>query len=212
MFTSRKLPPAPDLESARKNARILNIDDQEWPYQPLLERDGYHVERWAEIRTLTQLTDGHYNLILLDIQGVGMTESQKLQGLGILEHIKRTNPAQSVIVYSSKAQKPSMNKYISMADAVLDKADPYVEFKSAIDDLIVNRTSFDYFVAVMNRELGTDAARAPKAVQYALASVRRNDTDQLGRYLEKVLTNGQKITTVLGIVAAGVKVVRAFAA
>jgi CheY-like chemotaxis protein len=210
VFNSRALPAAPDFETARRNARILNIDDQEWPYQPLLERDGYHVERWPEIRNLSQLTDGHYNLILLDIQGVGMAEAQKLQGLGILEHIKRTNPAQSVIIYSSKAQKPSMNRYISMADAVLDKADPYVDFKSAIDDLIVNRTSFDYFVAVMNRELGPDAARAPKAVQYALTAMRTGSTEKLSRYLDKVLTNAATITTVLGIVGAGVKVVRAF--
>lgn len=210
MFTTRSLPAAPDLETARKNARILNIDDQEWPYQPIFERDGYHVERWAEVRNLSQLTDGHYNLILLDIQGVGLAESQKLQGLGILEHIKKTNPAQSVILYSSKAQKPSMNRYISMADAVLDKADPYVDFKSEIDNLLMSRTSFDYFVAVMNRELGSDAARAPKAVQYALKAARSGSTDGLSRYLNKMLTNGATITTVLGIVAAGIKVVKAF--
>jgi CheY-like chemotaxis protein len=210
MFGSRTLPAAPDFETARKNARILNIDDQEWPYEPLMERDGYHVERWPEIKNLSQLTDGHYNLILLDIQGVGLAEDQKLQGLGILEHIKKTNPAQSVIVYSSKALKPSLNRYVSMADAVLDKADPYVKFKSAVDDLIVNRTSFEYFVAVMNRELGSDAARAPKAVQYALTAAKTGSTEKLSRYLDKVLTNGQTITTVLGIVAAGVKVVRAF--
>lgn len=210
MFGSRALPVAPDLETARKNARILNIDDQEWPYQPLLERDGYHIERWPEVRNLSQLTDGHYNLILLDIQGVGMDESRQLQGLGILEHVKKTNPAQSVIVYSSKPQKPSRNQYLSMADAVLDKGDPYIDFKSAIDDLISKRTSFDYFVAVMNRELGTDAARAPKAVPYALVAARRGNTDKLARYLDKVLANREKITTVLGIVAAGVKVVRAF--
>lgn len=210
MFNTRELPAAPDFETARKNSRILNIDDQEWPYAPLLERDGYHIERWPEIRNLSQLTDGHYTLILLDIQGVGLKEAQKLQGLGILEHIKKTNPAQSVIVYSSKPQKPSRNRYISLADVVLDKADPYVDFKSAIDDLIVNRTSFDYFVAVMNRELGIEAARAPKAVEYALKALKSGHTDKLGRYLGKVLTNGAQITTVLGIIEAGIKVVRTF--
>ena len=209
MFNSRPLPAAPDLETARKNARVLVIDDQEWPYQDLLQRDGYHIERWPEVRNLSQLTDGHYNLILLDIQGVGLAESQRLQGLGILEHIKSTNPAQSVIVYSSKSQKPSANKYLSMADKVFDKADQYTDFKSEIDSLIVNRTSFDYFVAVMNKELGADAARAPKAVHYALKAARSGSTDKLSGYLDRVLTNGSQITTILGIVAAGVKVVRA---
>jgi hypothetical protein len=95
-----------------------------------------------------------------------------------------------------------------MADKVFDKADQYTDFKSEIDNLIVNRTSFDYFVAVMNKELGSDAARAPKAVQYALKAARSGSTEKLSGYLDRVLTNSSKITTILGIVAAGVKVVK----
>lgn len=209
MFASRTPQSAPDLETARKNARVLVIDDQEWPYQELFERDGYHIERWAEVRNLSQLTDGHYNLILLDIQGIGLSESQKLQGLGILEHIKTTNPAQSVIIYSSKSQKPSANKYLSMADAVFDKASQYTEFKAVIDSILTNRTSFDYFIAVMNKQLGVDAARAPRAVQLALRAARSGRTDGLSKYLSKTLSNPNQVTTILGIVAAGIKVVRA---
>ncbi len=209
MFTSRAPQSAPDLETARKNARVLVIDDQEWPYQELFERDGYHIERWAEVRNLSQLTDGHYNLILLDIQGIGLSESQKLQGLGILEHIKTTNPAQSVIIYSSKSQKPSANKYLSMADAVFDKASQYTEFKTVIDNILTNRTSFDYFIAVMNKQLGTDAARAPKSVQLALRAARSGRTERLSKYLSRTLSNPNQVATILGIVAAGIKVVRA---
>lgn len=60
-----------DLEAIRKQAKILVIDDQEPPMLTLFKRDGYHIERWAEIENLSRLTDGNYDVILLDIQGVG---------------------------------------------------------------------------------------------------------------------------------------------
>jgi CheY-like chemotaxis protein len=111
----------PDVEALRKRAKILVIDDQALPAQRLFDRDGYHFERWAQIKNLSQLTDNHYDIILLDVQGVGLNESPELQGLGILAHIKRSSPAQAVIVYSAQAQKLSMRPFIDMADAVLDK-------------------------------------------------------------------------------------------
>jgi CheY-like chemotaxis protein len=92
--------PEPDIEVLRKRAKILVIDDQALPVQRLFQRDGYHFERWPQIRNLSQLTDGYYDIILLDLQGVGLNESPDLQGLGILAHIKQSNPAQAVIAYS----------------------------------------------------------------------------------------------------------------
>jgi hypothetical protein len=59
----------PDIEALRKRAKILVIDDHELPAQQLFERDGYHFERWPEIKNLSQLTDGHYDVILLDLNG-----------------------------------------------------------------------------------------------------------------------------------------------
>src|SRR5690242_17650434 len=111
----------PDIETVRKHARVLVIDDQAFPAQRSFTRDGYHFDRWPAIKNLSQLTDGDWDLILLDIQGVGLTESPELQGLGILRHIKKTNPAQAVIVYSAQPQRVSSSEFLLLADAVLDK-------------------------------------------------------------------------------------------
>jgi len=100
------------IEQVRKQARILVIDDHVFPAEKTFTRDGYHVERWPFIKNLSQLTDGHYQLILLDVQGVGLTESPTKQGLGILEHVKKTNPAQAVILYSSDTYSVSSSRYI----------------------------------------------------------------------------------------------------
>src|SRR5215831_14575166 len=121
MIRGRALTAEPDIETLRKRANILVIDDQALPAQTLFERDGYHFQRWPEIKNLSQLTDGHYEIILLDIQGVGLNESPELQGLGILRHIKQSNPAQMIIVYSAQSQRLSRRPLIDLADAVLDK-------------------------------------------------------------------------------------------
>lgn len=197
----------PDLETVRKKARILVIDDQVFPVQELFERDGYHFERWATIRNLSQLTDGHYDLILLDLQGVGLKESLDRQGLGILQHIKKSNPAQAVIAYSAKRQTLLSSETLTLADARLDKARSYVDFKEKVDDLLLRHATPGYFVAAMNRELGEYAAHAPKAVPKALHAFKRGRIDGLTGYLEQSYVDRAKIDTIASIVSVGIKVI-----
>src|ERR1022692_2247988 len=123
----------PDIETLRKRGKILVIDDHALPAQKLFERDGYHFERWPEIKNLSQLTDNHYDIILLDLHGVGLNESPDLQGLGILGHIKQSNPAQIVIAYSAQSQKLSARTLLDLADSVLDKEASYVDYKELVD-------------------------------------------------------------------------------
>lgn len=195
------------IEDVRKRARTLVIDDQEWPAQAMFERDGYHVERWAEIKNLSQLTDGHFHVILLDVNGVGLKEDPKLQGLGILSAIKSSNVAQPVILYSAAKQGLSSSSYIQLADAVLDKKSSYIEFKRQVDDLLLRTASPAYFVAQMNRVLGEQAALAPHAVPKALRAFRTGRTDRLDRYLQDRLTEPAAAALALQVVSVGIEVV-----
>jgi CheY-like chemotaxis protein len=207
MFGTKELP-APTIENVRKHARVLVIDDHVLPAQKMFERDGYHFERWPSIKNLSQLTDGHFHLILLDIHGVGMNESPTLQGLGILQHIKRSNPAQAVMVYSAETHSVSSNEYLVLADAVLDKGMSYVEYKERVDDLLLRRASPGYFVAAMNQTLADDAALVPRAVPKALRAIKRGNTEDFARYLRSSVTDPKKIDAVITIIGAGVKAVR----
>src|SRR4051794_38006194 len=98
----RKTRPWPRLDHAEivKPARILVVDDNEFPYLKLFRRDGYTIEKWSSVRDLGQLEDGSFDVILLDLIGVGTRESSD-QGLGVLKHIRQTNPAQIVVAYSN---------------------------------------------------------------------------------------------------------------
>lgn len=209
MFFQRAPLPQPTVEEVRKRAQILVIDDQEWPAQGMFERDGYHVTRWAEIKNLSQLTDGHFHLILLDVNGVGLLESPDLQGLGVLDHIKRTNPAQTVIVYSAQSHNLTASLYAARADAVMDKSTSYIDFKSEVDQLLMSRTSPDYFIAAMNRELGQAAAVTPRAVTLAMRAMRTGKTNALRTYLADKLNDSDKADFVAGIITVGIATLRA---
>lgn len=201
--------PPPDLEKVRRHARVLVIDDHAFPAQKNFERDGYHFERWSTVRNLSQLTGGDYDLILLDIQGVGLNESPDLQGLGILRAIKKSNPAQAVIIYSAQPQMVSSTEYLVLADAVFDKGKSYVEYKEKVDELLVRHATPGYFIAVMNRELGESAALAPQAVPKALRAFHRGRADGLSRYLEGSLNNTDKAQVVANVITIGIKVYQA---
>lgn len=194
----------PDIEALRKHAKILVIDDHVLPAQKLFERDGYHFERWPEIKNLSQLTDGHYEIILLDLHGVGLNESPDMQGLGILRHIKQSNPAQMVIAYSAQAQKVSSRSFIELADSVLDKEASYVDYKEVVDGLLRKRATPGYFLAVMNRELGDRAILVPKAIPKAIRAFNSRSTKSLEGYLRARLPEGQQVDRILTIISIGI--------
>jgi|tagenome__1003787_1003787.scaffolds.fasta_scaffold20967117_3 hypothetical protein len=209
MWMKQRPSEPPTLEAIRKKASLLIIDDQAFPYERLFTRDGYHIQRWPKVQNLSQLTDDHFDLILLDLHGVGLQESPERQGLGILEHIKTQNPTQLVIAYSAQTWNVANRDYFALADEVLDKnRAEYVDFKKTVDVLLMRRATVGYFIAKMNGALGDQAALAPKAVPKAVRAFRSGNTEGLRRYLTDKLPDAKQVSQVVSIVGIGVKVFR----
>lgn len=183
-----------------------------FPPERLFKRDGYHIQRWPKIENLSQLTDNHFDLILLDLHGVGLAESPQRAGLGILQHIKQRSPTQLVIAYSAQPWKISSRDFFALADSVLDKGADYVNFKEEVDSLLLRRHSVGYFINKMNQELGDSAANAPKAVPKALRAVRTGSTASLRSYLEAKVNEPQTVDRVIAIVSLAAQVVGTVAA
>jgi hypothetical protein len=99
-FWRRRRWPSVPFDEIRKRARLLVIDDEDFPYQQLFIRDGYTLEKWDEIRQLGDLEQGKCDLILLDLQSVGRSESAE-QGFGVRRHIRRESLAQIIVAYSN---------------------------------------------------------------------------------------------------------------
>ena len=190
----------PTLEEVRKKASILVIDDHEFAYQSLFERDQYHIQRWPDVVNLSQLTDSSFDVILLDLHGVGLKESPEMQGLGILRSIKDTNPTQLVVAYTSQEWGAKAQNFFILADAVLAKDDDYVAFKAKVDEMLLRRFTPGYFIARMNETLGAQAIRVPKAVAIATSAIQHQSTEKLNSYLVKNITDQITIDRVLAII------------
>jgi hypothetical protein len=152
------------------------------------------------------LTDRHFDLILLDLHGVGLKESPEMQGLGILKHIKEQSPAQLVVAYTAQPWSASFHEFFHLADAVLEKDDEYLAFKGAVDSLLVRSFTPGYFISRMNSALGDDAASVPRAVRKALRALRTGNSAPLERYLRAHLRKEATIDRVLAVIGIGISV------
>jgi len=129
------------FDEIRKRARVLVIDDDADAFPcELLQNEGYNVRYWSKVENLHDLENGEFDLIVLDIFGVAPARVSENDGLGILEHLKKHNPAQLVIAYSGQKYDLSQSSFWSMADDYLGKPSSLIGCKEKIDGLL--RRSF----------------------------------------------------------------------
>lgn len=190
-----------------RRARILVIDDGEFAYMSLFKRDGYTIEQWADVTDLRALETGGFDLILLDLKGVGLRETSD-EGFGILKHIRETSPAQIVIAYSNSDLSLAYQPFFRDADAVLHKTQTdYVEFKRTVNLLLDRRFSKGFFLDRVQSELGDLEASAPKAIRKAEKAMLTGNNDGLQRYLRSKVDDAVTIDRVIAVVGAGAQVV-----
>ena len=197
--------PEYSIEEIKKRARILVIDDHEFPYQRLFQRDGYQVDKWTEIENLPKLEQAFYDVILLDIHGVGVEDSEE-QGFGILKHLKKVSPAQIIIAYSNADWALKYQDFFDMADARLDKRQDYVEFKRIVDEQLNRRFSLGFYLDRITRESGAKSSDIAKLRSVSESAIRSRDIKKLESYLDTNIDNKDKIQIALSIaqVAIGI--------
>jgi CheY-like chemotaxis protein len=198
--------PQPTIDEIRRRARILVVDDQEFPYAKLFERDGYTIKKQDDVANLTELEQGDYDLILLDLQGVGKAESAAEEGLGILRHVRTQRPAQIIIAYSN-ADWPLKNQpFFQMADATLQKSADYVDFKQKVDELLMRRFSLAFYVSRIQHELSEHLGELPNLERVSRDAILTARAEHLGKYLRDHVNDPQAIDRALQIalVAIGI--------
>ena len=142
--------PSPPLEELRKRARILVVDDDEnsFPVE-LLKKEGYAIDYWPKIESLSKLERGDYDIIILDIGGVAKEYSSE-DGLGVLEHLKEVNPSQIVVAFSGQSFDLSKNRFWQLADDSLSKPVDATKCKRMIDNLLQTKmTLHNYWQAAV---------------------------------------------------------------
>ena len=109
-------------EELIRRSRILVIDDERPDLIDDLKGSGFAVDHQTDItsKNLSVINQPLYDLVILDFGNVGTTLGSE-QGLSILKHIKRTNPATLVLAYTSKALTSEHARFYTDSDGVLAK-------------------------------------------------------------------------------------------
>jgi CheY-like chemotaxis protein len=204
----RRTPPWPAVshEEIVHRARVLVIDDGEFPYMQLFKRDGYTIQQWSDVTDLQALEVGKFDLILLDLRGVGRAESSD-EGFGLLKHIRETSPAQIVIAYSNSDLSLEYQPFFRNADAVLHKSKTdYVEFKRTVDKLLDERFSLGFYINRIAAELGEHSVSAPKAVNKARTAILTGDIEPLRRYLSRNVEDKVTIDRVIALASVAANI------
>lgn len=200
--------PYVDPAVIRSKARILLIDDDKFAYETLFKiRDGYRLERWSQVKSMTELQDGTFDLIILDYHGIAPKSAPTGEGLAILRAIKEASPEQLVLAYSGQQIGLQSSEFISLADDVVSKSEDYPVFKGKVDALLSKRYSVGYYVSRMNVVLGEDVLKVPGFVRKATRSITRNDADALRRYLEKADVSQLHVDRIINLASIAITVV-----
>jgi CheY-like chemotaxis protein len=197
--------PELSFEEIKKRSRLLVIDDNEFPYKELFERDGYTIDKWDDIENLSKLENGYYDIILLDIQGVGESHSEE-QGFGILKHLRTTTPAQIVIAYSNTDWSLKYQDFFDLADSRLDKRADYVDFKRKVDGLLKERFSLGFFIGRIDKILSGSVLERDKIRRTLEKSIQTRNVDKLSKYLNAQVPDKDKVQIALSVaqVAIGI--------
>ncbi len=173
---------------------------------PLFKRDGYTIDQWSDVDDLGALESEDYDLILLDLKGVGAKESAD-EGFGILKHIRETSPAQIVIAYSNSDLSLAYQPFFRNADAVLHKTQTdYVEFKRTVNQLLDQRFSMGFFLGRVEAELGDLGTNAPKTLKKAKRAMLSGKPDALRHYLAPRVEDSVTVDRVIAVVGAGAQI------
>lgn len=193
------------IDEIRKRARLLIVDDEEFFYLDLFRKDGYTIEKWNDVKDLPKIESGYYDVVLLDIQGIGKKQS-KDQGMGILRHLKKACPAQIVVAFSNADFSLKYKEFFDLADKVLAKQADYVDFKRAVDELLGSRFSLGFYVDSVSKLASPhlpDTAKIRKATEKA---IRTQSVQSLEKILQKAETPLNVIEAILRIVNSAIQV------
>lgn len=134
-----------DIRALRKRVRILVIDDQAdaFPVESMRSR-GYNVEYWPDVSVdnLARLERGEYDIVILDIRGVGKDISFD-EGFAVLKRLKRVRPGLTVVAFSGATFDISESQFFELADDVLPKPVDVFTCEEKLDALLRQSLSFD---------------------------------------------------------------------
>jgi len=168
------------LSGLIQRTRIVVIDDKsdEFPFE-ILRNQGYSIDYWEDVQDLPKLETGFYDIIILDIGGVGQALDKDNEGVAVLKHLKRINPAQIVIAYSGQSYEPAQIPFFKLADQFVPKPTSAITWKEILDELMTSKLTVDYLWDGIERLLGqagVSQERQRKVERELVKAIETNDS------------------------------------
>jgi hypothetical protein len=206
MFGGRAFSDVP-FETVVQRARILVIDDQEFPYLTLFRRDNYTVEKWNDVKNLPKIESGFYDLLLLDLQGVGRAVAGADEGLGVLKHLKSVRPFQLVLAYSNAEFQVRYQPFFQLADGVLQKTADYFEFKREVDALLRDHFSAGFHLNRIQSTVAEEGLPESKSMRHIKRAIRERDAKSAIDYLKRTRVDVDSLDRILRLIEITFKMV-----
>lgn len=180
-----------DLNEIRKRARILFIDDDEVPQIKILEKEGFFIHHWRDIENLNSIENGDYDIVFLDIGGIGASYS-KDGAFGILQEIKKSNPSVVIIAFSGLKFDIERTKFFVLADDVLNKDARAIEIKSRIEEFLKEKFSIQFYWGKMREILkanGINESTIDKTEKQIYKTIIKKDNTHFVKWIKNTLTD-----------------------
>ncbi len=133
-----------------RRGRVVILDDEVPEMIADLKRQGLAVEHWVSTSdsNFGRLETGFYDVLLLDYGGIGRSFGHD-EGLDVLRHLKRVNPALKILAFSSRTFDASKADFFRLSDGVIRKDAGIREMMEQIEThLSQSLTPATYFKAI----------------------------------------------------------------
>lgn len=196
--------PVISFSEVKKRTRIVVIDDDpnSFPIE-ILKKEGYAIDYWEDVEELSKLEEGAYDIIFLDIQGVGKDYSDE-EGLGILEHLKNKNPSQIVVAFSCHSFDLSKNRFWKLADDSLCKPVQAAKCKQLIDELIKNKHNPKHYWSSVSQLLihqGYSQKKIGKLENQICRAIENKNTHEIQNIISSCVDKTEIGLKIVGVVA-----------
>lgn len=206
----KKHKPLPSLAKSyspselRKRTKILVIDDDEtaFPTEALVD-EGYTVEYWPDIKSMDRLERGDFDIIVLDIAGVGRKFAPEEEGFGVLHHLKWHNPAQIVVAFSGQSFDLSKQEFFKLADDTMPKPVNILKCKQVLDQLIETKMTVNHMwstVVVLMRAEGVPEKKIARMEKQVAASVAQGNRPDIEGIVNSAVDRSELAAKVAGVI------------
>ena len=147
-----------------RRGRVLVLDDQEPEMLADLKRQGLAIDHWSSTAgsNFHLLESGHYDVLLLDYGGIGKNFGPD-EGLDVLRHLKRVNPALKIVAFTARTFDASKADFFRLSDDVIRKdagiRETLEQLESQLAQSLTPAAYFKAVCATLSVEPGTDDAK-----------------------------------------------------